>query len=353
MEPGRFKSFVRRYLINNIGYKILAIVFAFILWLAILNVQDPTITKTIANIPVEILNEELITEDNVYTVKSGETATIVISGKRSIVSDLSEADFKAYADFEQLSITNAVPITVTASRYSSQLSITQKTTMMVINFETVESRTVAVQINYEGVKNDSIVIESTSVEPSFIKVTAPASVLEKLNGAAAVINYSNITEDGIVVVAPTLYATDGSVISIGGDVTVDCEELEAAFDISYTKNVEISINSRGKPADGYELTDIILSSSTVMIKGEQDVLNGISRIVLPRTLLDISDESRNVSINVDIRDYLPAGTELYSSDDANIVIMAQITEKETESTTAAETTSDTGETESEEDNGSK
>ena len=43
-------------LTNNLGFKILAVIFAFTLWLVVYNIEDPTKTKTFStNVTVEML----------------------------------------------------------------------------------------------------------------------------------------------------------------------------------------------------------------------------------------------------------------------------------------------------------
>ena len=59
-------------LFENIGLKILSLLVAMILWLGIVNMADPIVTRTLYNIPVEILNENAITDVNrVYEGVSG------------------------------------------------------------------------------------------------------------------------------------------------------------------------------------------------------------------------------------------------------------------------------------------
>ncbi|MBR6349043.1 MAG: hypothetical protein IKR67_00695, partial [Lachnospiraceae bacterium] len=83
----KFKEILQKWVINNIGYKVLALVFAFVLWLVIVNLTDPTVSLTISNIDVEILNEDAVADgSHVYTIESGKVISVTVSGKRSIVS---------------------------------------------------------------------------------------------------------------------------------------------------------------------------------------------------------------------------------------------------------------------------
>ena len=98
-------------LTNNIGLKFLAVLIALVLWLAIVNVNDPEKTITVSNIPISVTNESAITSrDMVYNVKSEQYLNITVSGKRSIVSNLSAEDFRATASLKELSKVNSIPV---------------------------------------------------------------------------------------------------------------------------------------------------------------------------------------------------------------------------------------------------
>jgi len=160
----KVKAFLKKWIVNNIGYKILAIVFAFVLWLVILNTTDQDMTRTISNIPVTIENESVILDGtHVYTVEMGETATVVVSGKRSVINTLTPSDFSATVNFAELSLTNAVPIhielTGEKARYANSVTINQKTMSMVINLEDVVEQTFDVQVSLRGEPKEGLIIE--------------------------------------------------------------------------------------------------------------------------------------------------------------------------------------------------
>ena len=119
-------------LTNNIGLKFLAVLIALVLWLAIVNVNDPEKTITVSNIPISVTNESAITSrDMVYNVKSEQYLNITVSGKRSIVSNLSAEDFRATASLKELSKVNSIPVDVTTKNASLGRKITIDSSTMV------------------------------------------------------------------------------------------------------------------------------------------------------------------------------------------------------------------------------
>ena len=64
---------------QNWPLKLLAVVAAVLVWFVIMMLADPTDTQTYYNIPVKLLNEELLTQANKsYTVEGGATPTVSI-----------------------------------------------------------------------------------------------------------------------------------------------------------------------------------------------------------------------------------------------------------------------------------
>ncbi len=64
---------------SNIGLKLLSVVLGFLVWLLVLNIDDSAVTRTIRDIPVNLVNTDAITSQNqLYTITSGDTVDIVV-----------------------------------------------------------------------------------------------------------------------------------------------------------------------------------------------------------------------------------------------------------------------------------
>ena len=312
----KFREILQKYVINNIGYKILAILFAFLLWLVVLNITDPDYTRTISNIPVQILNEPRVLDgSHVYTVSSGDTTSVIVTGKRSIISTLSANDFVATADFAELSITNAVPIKVELTgdklKYSGQITITAKDTSMILNLEDMTSKQVQVEVEYKGEISDSIVIEEANIAPKKVTIYAPESVTNATDKVVVMANYADIESDTIMYLEPIIKNVNGEVIKQGDNISLDEDEIMVEFKVSHKKDVPIKVSTSGTVKSGYTIESIELSQDYISVKGSENAINSLSQIEIPGEELNVSGADQDITMEIDVTPYLPEGTSVY------------------------------------------
>ncbi len=345
----KFKQLVQKWIINNWQYKLLALVFAFVLWLVIVNIQDPEVTRTIYGIPVVSENTEVLEDvDYVWSIASGETATVVVTGKKSIVGGLTVNDFYAYANYEEISITHAIPIKVqlTGSKavYANDVVIRVQTTSMILTLEDISSKLIPVEVVYVGELPEDKNMDSVNVDPKEIEVRAPSSTLDTITRIEAVINTDDVADGVTLRATPVLYDYTGSAVSSGvDDISTNCTEVLVTFEVSTIKTVELRAGTTGSPAEGYEVGNISFSFDSVVLKGSEEVLEGLNYIRIPNSRVSLTGAKEDVVVKVDITEYLPEGVEIFDNN-INVVITVRIREKPTEATTAettAETTADT------------
>lgn len=333
---------LKRFVTVNVGYKIMAVIFAIILWLVVVNIQNPASNRTFTNIPVDIINEESVLDgDNVYTIKSGKTATISVAGTRSVLSNLSASDFEAVADFSALSLTNAAPISVSLksdkARYESQIDITPKTTSMVIDVESLVTNDFSVQIHYIGTKPDDLTIDKIEMSPDQITVSAPESVANEMSSVGIMVNYEDIRSNEPLELVPNLYDQNGNEIKLTDQITLSNDAVTAQFITYEEKTVPVKIEPFGTPAEGYQLADVSQSRTEATIKGPTELLEEVDAIELPSRLLTISDKTSNVTATINLMDYLPDGLSFAdSSGNYYMIATANIEKIAEETTTAAE-----------------
>ena len=289
---------MRKKLTNNLGMKIISLMLAIVFWLVVITMEDPEQTKTL-EIPVTKINEELIREnDKTYEVIEGNTVTITVRARQSILKDLTAKDFEATADFADLSFTGAVPIEVTVLRNANQVTIEKgANTMMRVSIEDLSSVDKMVATKAEGTVITGKVLGSISVEPNIIRVEGAKTTIDRISSIYAVVNVSGISDDCSFVVEPVLYDSNGNEID-STEITFSEDSLKVNVTLLDTKTVPVKWNIDVSPADGYGIESSDYSPSEVEIAGSREFLDSIDAITLDDYVAD--GISENVEAEEDL-----------------------------------------------------
>lgn len=300
-------------LTNNIGLKFLAVLIALVLWLAIVNVNDPEKTITVSNIPISVTNESAITSrDMVYNVKSEQYLNITVSGKRSIVSNLSAEDFRATASLKELSKVNSIPVDVTTKNASLGRKITivkQSAQTILVDVENVEEKDFTdLVVEYTGKVADGYVAGLSSMSTDEVTVKAPTSIIDKIKKVAVRCSLDG-TNTNISKKCPVILYDKNYKEIKSDEIELSDKKIRVNVNVLRAKQVPISTINKdelGKPADGYVVDDVILSSDSITVYGSEESLDSIESLDIQDDI-DVSDAKGDVTQNIDVTGKLPKG----------------------------------------------
>ncbi|MDD6307213.1 MAG: CdaR family protein [Clostridiales bacterium] len=324
------KNLVKR-LTNNLGLKVLAALFAFILWVVVINVDEPvrTVPYTVS---VKTENEDYITSNGKYfeLLDGNNTVTFNVSAKRTYQEKLSNADFSAVADMEKIEYVDdsgiyRVPVTVSCSKFSSnQVTISSKQLYIEVAMEdrgTVQKRITATTTG--NVADGCAIGEVSIVTTNLLKITGPSSVTSMIDTVEANINVEGMNSDVTDTVVPVLYDADRNVIDTT-KLKLSINTVTVSAQILKTKDVPVEFATTGTVAKNYMVEGIEYAPDTVRIKGEASVLNTVSKVTVPAEVLDVTNATGDVKTTVDISSYLPNGVSLVLASDAQIEVTVKI-----------------------------
>ena len=300
-------------LTNNIGLKFLAVLIALVLWLAIVNVNDPEKTITVSNIPISVTNESAITSrDMVYNVKSEQYLNITVSGKRSLVSNLSAEDFRATASLKELSKVNSIPVDVTTKNASLGRKITivkQSAQTILVDVENVEEKDFTdLVVEYTGKVADGYVAGLSSMSTDEVTVKAPTSIIDKIKKVAVRCSLDG-TNTNISKKCPVILYDKNDKEIKSDEIELSDKKIRVNVNVLRAKQVPISTINKdelGKPADGYVVDDVILSSDSITVYGSEESLDSIESLDIQDDI-DVSDAKGDVTQNIDVTGKLPKG----------------------------------------------
>ncbi|NLK28752.1 MAG: hypothetical protein GX306_10485 [Clostridiales bacterium] len=318
-------------LTSNIGLKVLSVILAAILWLVITNVDDPIETKPFRDVPVEILNEDVITElGKVYDIVQGETIDFTVEARRSIKDNLTVADFKVTADFTQLSDVYAVPIDITCPKYGDEnVRVTDgKEQRMIISLEEVMEENFKVNIVTKGEVAEGYFVGKKSASPNIITVSGPKARIERISDVVVEVDVSGATESIHIVGIPKVLDEDGKEMD-SSYFTFNENYISVSIDLYKTKSINLHFSTNGSPAEGYVMTNIEYEPKTIEVAGKEEDLRRIRYLSIKES---IAGATGNIEKEINLQEKLPEGIILVG-EDHNAVINITIEKMQTKEIT--------------------
>lgn len=294
---------------HNLGLKLLSVALAALLWLVVINSQDPVETRTFDDLPVTVINETaLAAKDKIPEIVEGDTISVVVQARRSICEKLTKADIIAVADFEKISVTDAVPIEVSINDYSERdVEIVRgMNQVMKLRLEDTMTKDFRVKISTTGNAKEGYVIGDIVASPNMITLTGSKTQISKIKEVVLVVDIDNISMDSHARGIPVIYDMNGDVVS-SSKVTMSTDEVAVSIPMLKTKTVRIVVTTVGEPAPGYEVGIISYQPDMVTVAGTLDEL-----VLLGSTLraqCDVTDKDELVEENIDISSLWPKNLE--------------------------------------------
>lgn len=321
---------ILKTLTNNLGFKLLAVFFALVLWLVVYNIDDPTRTRTFTtNVMVE--NASAVTDVNkCYEVLNGSnTVSFSVTGKRSILDKLEDTDFTAVADMNRMILnkdgdTATVPIEITSRRQNSSLKYNGKNKYLEVSLENLMSHRFMITAATSGQVADGFALgEVTVTNPNVLSVSGPASIVKKIANVVATIDVGGMSVNLSDNVIPVLYDANGKEVDTTR-LKLSNNTVSISAKILSVKEIPLSFTTSGKPYGNYRVVEICSSPASVKLKGASNVLNPLMAIEVPSDVLNVSGARDDLSTSIDITEYLPEGTELVNSSDAAVTVTVRV-----------------------------
>ncbi len=322
-------KFTKKTITQNIGLKLMSLAVAVILWFIVVNLTDPVITQTYKNVPVRILNADIITDDAKTLEVVDDTAvvpSVTIKASRTTIQELGNSidSIVATADMKDLSADGkSVSIEFTTTKLSDKIdSIRPSTSTLYVNIENKKTIQLPINATTSGEIESGYILGSVAPNQNQVRISGPESVVSRIKSASVDVQVTGFTGNISTQADINVFDEEGEPIS-EKSLSLNVESVRVDVEILATKRVPVYYSTSGVPADGYAVTgEVECNPEAVVIAGSQAVIDSTSEISIPSSDLNVTGQSENMMLVVDLADYLPAGTRFA---DANFNSKASIT----------------------------
>lgn len=325
---------------ENLPWKIVSLIFAFLLWMFVINTQNPIQPQEIAGIRVaiegleeleslgyELTNKEEILNQNFKVVVSGPRLDTdrLAKNPKLIVATLNLADYMT--DLKEDSVSDNANYFVKINLDSNSVSIKSRNpqvTKITINKRDTKEQKVTYEIDKSfSDKYTLIGDEKPIISPEKIKIYGAKSDIDRVSEAKVYITAKDFTEDKLVSKLPImLLDADGNEIQ-GLEMSQDMVEVK--LPIGSQKSVPINVNFKGKVAEETQIVHTIVAPSNITIIGKAETLQKISKIELEP--IDLSAIHETGLIQIEANMILPEGVIVLG--EAKVSVSLDIVEEST------------------------
>jgi YbbR domain-containing protein len=318
----KFLGFVWGIFRNNLLLKIMAVLFAVILWSYVLTATNPPRERTVGDVTVRYQHmEELLAKGLAISGSLSDALNDVdvrVEINQNEVRYLSDENVEAYIDLSTINGTGTHTLKVSAqTTYGEVLEVMPSKVELVI--EDYVTKTVPVNVNVTGSVPSGFYASDPVISPGVISVSGARGDVEKVTNGMCEISLDGLTEGYNKSVDVILLNDSGEVVDnalFTGDLPSVIVDLVIRPMKSVPVDVESAIIGTDDLEPGYEITDITCDPQRVNIVGEQSVLDGISAISLVQ--YSVSRNSKDVSVPLAYD--VPEGVEVLDSTQAQVYI---------------------------------
>lgn len=323
---------MRETLKHNLGLKLLAFLFAFLLWLIVVNIDDPVMSKTFSGIPVTVEHSEVLTEQQkTYQILDNtQNVNVTVSAKRRTLNKISASDIVVTADIKEMYLDSQIPLEVTINGYEGnyESAVTSPRNLQ-IQIEENVSKTIYITPVSTGQVRDGYILGNLQTDPETVTINGPESLVSKISKVVAEVDVSGLSADTELDSELILYDEDNNVIDQSRLANnLGNFGVKVSVTLYKTRTVPVHVDTSAiQVKEGYSIFSVKVTPDEIEIAGASDALEAVESIEIPAEEFGGEEIDSRTEYNIDLTEYLPEDIQLADSM-VNTVIVTVALEKD-------------------------
>lgn len=282
-------------LIHNWGWKLLSLLLAVCLWAGLIT-QDPNLTRErrFTDVPITLTNQETLRRNGLIVLSGLEEDNLRLESFRAEIpqryyDSVTVTNFNPRIDLSRITETGEqeVKISFTTSATYGTVEASSPSTLPIVVDEYVTNYRVPVALNITGDYPSGFYASAPIVDPGTLAVSGPKTLVDQVAGVRANLDLNLLSaRAGTTRLALPLYYVDAS----GNIIESDLLEAASANTVLRTVTVEQKLYQskhvkvadsaliQGQPAEGYRITGVTATPTTLLVAGDNEALENILQL---------------------------------------------------------------------------
>lgn len=341
---------MKKKIVSNFWLKVMAVLVSFLIWLMVINGDDPVKTETFRNVPITIKNADVFMEKvkKVYrarednrTGQETDSVTVYVKARRSILERLSSDSFMVTADFENIvEGLNSIPLDISCTTVPT---LTMKDMWcdlhsLKVDLEDVKDATFVVSTKAEGTPANGYQVGGLEpVDGNSIAIAGPESDMKKIGKVEVAVEVRGLTKSKTVTAPITIYDKNETQFTASqmerltiktqdGKVFEEEQMKVRAVIWKVRRGIVPSIETSGTPAEGYQVVKITTAPETIGLAASKDVLEQLGYRLTISNQVSVEGAAETFSKEINLKEYLEKnfGSTLIQERDLSDIIVVTV-----------------------------
>ena len=270
---------------NNLVLKIMAILFAVVLWSYVLAETNPVREKPLDGVPVSYLYADQLDAQDLAISESlsnwVETVDVRVKVNQSYVRSVTSEAVRATVDLSKINGAGEKTLeinVVPTNTYCQIVDYSPKTVTLTVDAKV--DRTIPVAFDVTGSVPAGYYVGDPVAEPDSVTLTGASSDIEMVSRAVCTVDIGGLTAWDKQSMDVAILDSEGNELDPG--IFGELPSVIVDMTLMPKKTVEVKAETTGQLAPGYEIPEggIVCDPAYVVIYGEASVLANITSIAL-------------------------------------------------------------------------
>ena len=262
---------------RNTAPKIISLIFAIVFWVYVMDQVNPEIIKEYDDIRVEIVGAEQISTEGLILMNNEEhLVTVTVEGRRNDLLNFDEnyllitADVRGYKKG-----LNNVPIEKRVLVDNVVISDISKSDIK-IQLDQIISIPKPIDIVANGTAVSGYELGPIEKDKMDIVVSGPETLVNRVVNLHGELNISEIQNDFTTEISIVPVDYEGNQVS---GVELLQTSVQCFIGVQKLRTLSIVANFTGQVQEGYQLIDIPLNPTSVVVRGKPEVVNNMNNVL--------------------------------------------------------------------------
>ncbi len=303
--------------IKNMPAKIVSIVFAIILWFVAIGEQNPEFSRSYGDIPVRMRNESQLSVQGlslVYDIE--ESVTIRLKGRTRDLDRIETEKLKGFIDLSDIDKPGEQKVQIEIEGIPMGVRLEKQPERTVV-VDRITSKKVPVEVDIKGKEASGYQVQPYTLKPDKVEVSGPQSIVDKVVMGKVSLDLKDSKATIEQSLPIKLLDENGQPIK-SRFLSLYQEFAIVTVPIYPKKILPVEVAVSGKPADGYEVSEIEVQPKDMTVSGSEALLEEMESI--KTEIVDIEGIKADVKRTVKLQKYEDIYLDPTQPSEVNVVV---------------------------------